>query len=129
MKLIVRQIFNRLGVNNISVDVRPITKPVAWAIGINPEGFLSIPVTGVIYVDNSYLQRNRFTKQEIIFLLAHECGHIFRNHIVSRIGWYILESVAKGPQNKNYNIVEMIKAILALFSPNLLPPNVKALRC
>jgi hypothetical protein len=48
--------------------------------------------------------------------------------MVNKIGWYLLESVLKGPKNKNYNIVEFIKAVLALFSPNLLPPNAAELR-
>jgi hypothetical protein len=51
-----------------------------------------------------------------------------RNHLISKVGWDALESVLRGDKDKNYNVVEFIKAILALVSPNLLPPNAEALR-
>jgi Zn-dependent protease with chaperone function len=101
---------------------------LSWAIGINPQDFLSVPVTGVIYVDSTYLRQNNFTDGEITFILAHESVHIFRSHVVSRLAWNILESIVKGPQNKNYNFVEFFKALLALLSPDRLPPNAILLR-
>lgn len=68
-----------LGFKNISVNVQPANKPVAWALGINPGEFLSLPNMGTIFIDNEYLRQRAFTDAEILFILAHESAHIYRN--------------------------------------------------
>lgn len=128
MNQIVKQIFATLGANNVSVNVQHNTLvPVAGATGINPS-FLPFPVTGVIFINNDALEQLRFNDKELIFILAHECAHIYQNHIISKIGWSFLESILKGPENKYYVVVELIKGILALLSRDGLPPNAESLR-
>jgi hypothetical protein len=109
MNRLVKDIFARLRVTNVAVNVQQTLGTVACVKGINLSDFLPVPVRGTIYIDDNYLQQRQFSDNEIIFILAHECVHIYRNHIVSKMAWEIFESFLKGAENKNYNIVESIK--------------------
>jgi Zn-dependent protease with chaperone function len=128
MRNTVYQIFSRLGFKNISVNVQPANKPVAWVLGINPGEFLSLPIMGTIFIDNKYLRQNAFAGAEILFILAHESAHIYRNHLITNAAWHILERAIKSADYRYPPVVEAFKGLLALLSPSKLPPNAEALR-
>ena len=130
---LVDEILIKLGAKASLVFVQSTTQTVASALGLKLD--ISVPlvdlrppaVVGLVYVNDKYLN-NGFTDSEIQFILAHECAHIFNNHLISRLFWNVLEKVAKGEKNENYDMVELIKALLALTSTQHLPPNAITLR-
>jgi Zn-dependent protease with chaperone function len=107
----VGQLFMKTGQQNKAVDVEPISSSlVAYATGFNIEWFFGIfPVSGVIHINENYLQINQFTDSEIKFILAHEFTHIYKSHYVARILGYYLEQFAKGENNKYYYLIELLK--------------------
>jgi Zn-dependent protease with chaperone function len=117
MRGTVSRIFARLGYSNISVNVQPVFQPVAWAMGLNPGGFLSLPIMGTIFIDNRYLRQKAFTNHEILFILAHESAHIYKNHLISIAAWRILEQVVKAADYRYSMVLEVFKGLLALISP------------
>lgn len=130
MQMTVDQIFSRLGTKTTLVLVKNTNNTIAGAIGlkiIKPLlGFEPPSVGGIVLINEKSLKG--FTDQEIQFILAHECSHIFNNHIVSKLFWNLLEKILKGEQNENYQLIEILKAFLALVSPSHLPPNAENLR-
>ena len=121
-----------LGVQNIFTSVHLTNKTIAGAIGISTD--LSIPFVnvqgpsaiGLVFVNRNYL--NYFTDSEWSFIMAHESAHIFHNHVLSSAFWTITERLAKGNRNQNYVLVNSIKALLAMLSPDRLPPVASELR-
>jgi peptidase M48-like protein len=65
-----------------------------------------LPITGTISSDRSYLHNYVFIYNEVKFILAHEGAHIFKNHLVATVFWYLIEQLAKGARNENYYSVE-----------------------
>lgn len=132
MQGVANQIFATLGAQRQLVVVQPTKLTIAGAVGIHAD--LNIPlfqlqgavVVGIVYVNEKYLKA--FTDAEIRFILAHECAHIFNNHSITSVLWKIIEQAAKGERNENYLAVEIIKILLALNSPDSLPPNAKTLK-
>jgi Zn-dependent protease with chaperone function len=87
VKVLVNQrIFPILGISNSSVNVLHIDQLIACAAGVNPAGFLSLPLSGAIFINLQYLKMNHFSDAEILFILSHECAHIFKNHFMSKVG-------------------------------------------
>jgi Zn-dependent protease with chaperone function len=89
---------------------------------------IGLPISGVIYVHANSLSMNRFTREEIKFILSHEFVHIMKSHMISNLAWDVLEKIARGPGEKHKLLVDAIKAALTLLSPDRLPPNALALR-
>jgi Zn-dependent protease with chaperone function len=86
MKRLVYRIFKELGETDIAINVANIKQPpIAGAIGANLGGLLFLHVSGTIYIDINFLQSNGFANKEILFILAHESAHIFRNHSISTL--------------------------------------------
>jgi len=102
--------------------------PIAGAIGGNAGGLLYLHIIGTIYTDFKFLKTNRFTDNEILFILAHESAHIFRNHSISTLIYLIIEKLALGLNNQNYNQIELAKAVWAALAPSKLPLNVEVSR-
>lgn len=126
----VNQILSSLGARTLLVYVKPIRKTVAAAVGAKINGTIlgfDVPVVGFIYVDEKLLNRG-FTDSEVRFILAHECVHIFYNHAITTAFWHIIEQALKGDNNENYQVVEILKLLLALTSKSKLPPNAETLR-
>jgi len=125
------QILYNMGAQNVFVYLIPSKKTIAGTIGLTLQqsilGFNPPSVGGVIYVNDGFLSKN-FTDNEIRFILAHECAHIFNNHVIVSTFWNYLESIAKGENNENYEAVEFIKLILTFGSKSKLPPNAETLR-
>jgi len=135
MQNIIYEIFAILGVQTNFVFVRSTNKTVAGTIGLKSNsglvelfGFKPPAVAGIIQVNDRYLDKKKFTDSAIRFILAHECSHIYNNHIISTIFWNLLEKYLKGEKNENYLIIEFVKAVLALKSKSGLPPNAETLR-
>lgn len=131
MKNEASQILYRMGAQNVFVYLISSKKTVASTIGLTLHqsflGFNPPIVGGIIYVNDKILSKN-FTDNEIRFILAHECAHIFNNHVIASTFWNFLEKSVKGEYNENYEAVEFIKLILTLGSKNKLPPNAVTLR-
>lgn len=132
MQSVVNQIFAALGAQRQIVVVQPTKSTIAGATGLRAD--VNLPffdlqgtvVAGIIHVNDSYLKN--FTDEEVRFILAHECAHIFNNHAITTVLWKIIEQATKGEKNENYLAVEIIKILLALNSPDSLPPNAKTLK-
>lgn len=135
MQNTVNGIFVTFGVQTNFVFVQSAKKTIASTIGLKSNsglvdllGFKPPTVAGIIQVNNAYLSKRKFTDSEIYFILAHECSHIYNNHVISTLFWNLLEKYLKGEKNENYFIIELVKAALALQSKNRLPPNAETLR-
>ena len=119
---------NRLLINNHNVIViNTKTSLIAAAFGINST-IWPINTKGIILINLDYLYQQQFTEKETQFILAHEIAHIYKNHSVNTLMWNIIERILK---NLDYNsplIVEIFKGLLALLSPNNLPPNAEDLK-
>jgi len=142
MEMIVSTIFSSWGIKTNLVFVRTSKRTIAGAIGLQLRdnttlsgldivtllGFQYPVVGGSIEIDEKYIEKKKFTEFEIRFILAHECAHIYMNHIVATTFWYLLEQILKGENNENYLLIELIKLILALTSKSKLPPNAEKLK-
>jgi len=133
MQNLVNHIFSRLGIKTSLVFVKPTNSTIAAAAGIKLNEVVSIfglsppAVGGFVYVNIKFLNKF-FTDSEIYFILAHECSHIFHNHLVNKFFWNMLETTLKGEKNENYELVEIIKFGFVLLGKNHLPPNAENLR-
>jgi len=135
MQGIVIGFFEKLGAKTNFVFVQHADKTIAGTIGLKSNsglvemlGFNPPTVAGIIQVNDKYLHKNKFTDSEIHFILAHECVHIYNNHIINTLFWHLLEKYLKGEQNENYLVIELVKAVLALRAKSRLPPNAETLR-
>lgn len=135
MQNIIYEMFAIFGIQTNFVFVRSTKKSVAGTIGLKPNvglveflGFKPQAVIGIIQVNDKYLSKKKFTDSEIRFILAHECSHIYSNHIISTLFWNLLETYLKGEKNENYLVIELAKTLLALMSKSGLPPNAETLR-
>jgi len=81
---------------------------------------------GRILVNEEYC--SNFTDSDMRFILAHECSHIYLNHIISTLFWQLFEQWLKGENNEYYLAVEGLKAAFKIFSGEKLPPNAVTLR-
>jgi Zn-dependent protease with chaperone function len=130
----VNSVLAQQGILNQWVLVVPTRDTIAAAIGatldridlliIKVEGKTS---AGIIYVNVDLVNRF-FDENEIKFILAHECSHILKSHVISKAFWVYLESILNGERNENKLYVDALKLLLAIFSPEKLPPNALALR-
>lgn len=133
MQYTVNQIFSQLGTRTTLVLVQKTQTRVACAIGLTLKDMVSLfgfepPAAGGIVQINEKLLNKAFTDSEIRFILAHECSHIFYNHIISTLFWNLLEKTLKGENSENYKLIEVVKGLLALLSKSHLPPNAETLR-
>jgi len=80
-----RELAAREGVEDLRVEVQKVREstsaPNAEALGLGPS-------RRVILWDT--LLDGRFEKDEVRIVLAHEIGHLSRNHIWKSVGWYAL---------------------------------------
>ena len=129
MQYFVNQVLIGLGCRNSFVTVVSTPYPVARAAGFNFGQVNSLlPITGTVSIHHPSLHNYGFTDNEIKFILAHEVAHIFNNHLVGTLFWYLIEQLAKGARNENYYHVELVKIVFRITSPDSLPPNVLLLR-
>jgi len=131
MQDLANQNLYNLGANTVIAYVRATHKTVAAAVGVKINerilGLETPAVGGIIYVNDKLLNKG-FTDSEISFILAHECTHIFNNHVITTAFWNVLEQAVKGENNEHYELVEFLKLALALSSKSKLPPNAETLR-
>ena len=131
MQNLSNQYLYSMDANTVLIYVRPTRKTVAAAVGVKiNERILGLEppaVGGIIYVNDKLLNKG-FTDSEISFILAHECTHIFNNHVITTAFWNVLEQAIKGENNEHYELVEFLKLALALTSKSKLPPNAETLR-
>lgn len=129
----INQIFTAMGVKTFLVFVQPTKSTIAAAVGLKVNEMITIlglnppAVGGFIYVNEKFLNKG-FTDGEIRFILAHECAHIFNNHVVATLFWNLFEKALKGQKNENYELIEIIKIGFVLMAKNHLPPNAETLR-
>lgn len=122
-----------MGARTIFVSIRSARNTIASATGIKVTdivslfGFESPAVGGIVNINEKILSKG-FTDSEIRFIIAHECAHIFNNHVIARLFWDILEQTFKGEKKENHQLVEFIKAGFVLLSQSHLPPNAETLR-
>jgi len=135
MQYIIYEIFATLGVQTNFVFMQSTNKTVAGTIGLKSNTnlvelltFKPPTVIGIILVNDNYLNKKKFSDSEIWFILAHECSHIYNNHIINTLFWHLLEKYLKGEKNENYLVIELAKTLLALMSKSGLPPNAETLR-
>lgn len=130
LQQVANEILLRLGVTNILVRVVPLGyNTIAAAAGVTfnlKPAVDNVTAIGVIHIQLDYL--GYFSNQEWGFIIAHECFHIFHNHIVDTLFWNLLEGILKGPKNQYAGIVELVKMLFAIFSSERLPPNAVTLR-
>ena len=128
----VTDVFDSFKVTNKWFAILDTTETIAGALG----GYTDIEFTwlnlngasivGLVFVNEKYM--NYFTDSEWGFIIAHECSHIFKNHVLGSAFWKIAEKVLKGPEDENKALVGCIKLLLAVLSPERLPPDAIALK-
>jgi hypothetical protein len=111
--------------NIIVIDTK--TSLIAGAFGINST-IWPLNTKGIILINFDYLYQHHFTEKEVQFILAHEIAHIYKNHSVTTLMWYIIERILKDLDYNTPIIVETYKGLLSLLSPNNLPPNAEDLK-
>jgi len=79
------------GVSRVPVEVQDVHKETTAA---NAEATGLGPSRRIVLWDT--LLDGRFTRGEIRFVLAHEVGHLARNHIAKGIAWYALFAIPGG---------------------------------
>src|SRR5687767_8334184 len=122
-------ILKRLGVTNVQVGVAHLgfnTIAAAAGITVSLPTWNNVTAIGIIHIKPNYLRF--FSNKEWGFIMAHECSHIFYSHSVSTLFWNLLEALLKGQRKENEAIVELVKALFVIFSPERLPPNAVTLR-
>lgn len=133
MKNYVDDIFSTMRIKTNLVSVQSTRDTIASTIGVKINdviftlGFESPVVIGIIYVNEKILGKG-FTDPETQFILAHECSHIFNNHVISKLFWNVLENTLKREQKENHQIIELLKVAFVLLSKSHLPPNAETLR-
>lgn len=108
MRYSINQIFANFGSQSVFVGLQPTQQTIAGAVGLRlniDSQLLQLynPVVGMIVINEIYLKT--FPDAETYFILAHECAHISRNHILSRAFWNLTKIILKGPNDKNRSIV------------------------
>ena len=73
--------------NIIVIDTK--TSLIVDAFGINST-IWPVNTKGIILINLDYLYQHQFTENEIQFILSHEIAHIYKNHSVNTVMWYIL---------------------------------------
>jgi Zn-dependent protease with chaperone function len=109
----VNNIFKRLGATSSAVTIIPTIYLSTSTIGFNPN-IIGLPVRGTIYVNLNELAY--FSDIEILFILGHECIHIYNNHIWARTGWTIIEDFFSGLDAKKIGTVDVIKTLYSLIN-------------
>jgi hypothetical protein len=102
------------------------TIAAAAGITVSLPTWNNVTAIGIIHIKPDYL--TFFSDKEWQFIIAHECSHIFYNHSVSTLLWSVLEAFLKGQRKENEAIVELVKALFIIFTPERLPPNAVTLR-
>ena len=125
----VNNIFKHLGATSSNVTIIPTIYLSTSTIGLNPN-IIGLPVKGTIYVNLNEL--TQFNETELLFILGHECIHIYNNHIWARTGWTILEEFFNGLDTKKIGTLDVIKTLYSLInclvSNNFLTPREATLR-
>lgn len=133
MQNTVDNIFITMGVRTNFVSVQSTRDTIASTIGVKVNdiisalGFEPPAVVGIININEKILSKG-FTDSEIRFILAHECSHIFSNHVISTLFWNMLENTFKGEKKENREIVELLKVGFVVLAKSHLPPNAETLR-
>ena len=105
----VNNIFKHLGATSSNVTIIPTIYLSTSTIGLNPN-IIGLPVKGTIYVNLNELAQ--FNETELLFILGHECIHIYNNHIWARTGWTILEEFFNGLDTKKNRYTRCNKNIV-----------------
>ena len=125
----VNNIFKHLGATSSNVTIIPTIYLSTSTIGLNPN-IIGLPVKGTIYVNLNELAQ--FNETELLFILGHECIHIYNNHIWARTGWTILEEFFNGLDTKKIGTLDVIKTLYSLIndlvSNNFLTPRESTIR-
>ena len=125
----VNNIFKHLGATSSNVTIIPTIYLSTSTIGLNPY-IIGLPVKGTIYVNLNELAQ--FNETELLFILGHECIHIYNNHIWARTGWTILEEFFNGLDTKKIGTLDVIKTLYSLInclvSNNFLTPREATLK-
>jgi len=100
----VNNIFKHLGATSSNVTIIPTIYLSTSTIGLNPN-IIGLPVKGTIYVNLNELAQ--FNETELLFILGHECIHIYNNHIWARTGWTILEEFFNGLDTKKIGTLDV----------------------
>ena len=125
----VNNIFKHLGATSSNVTIVPTIYLSTSTIGLNPN-IIGLPVKGTIYVNLNEL--TQFNETELLFILGHECIHIYNNHIWARTGWTILEEFFNGLDTKKIGTLDVIKTLYSLINGlvrnNFLTPREATIR-
>lgn len=92
-------IFNRLGVTNVQIGMAQLgidTIAAAAGITVSLPTWNNVTAIGIIHIKPDYL--TFFSDKQWLFIIAHECSHIFYSHSVSTLLWSVLEAFLNGHQ-------------------------------
>ena len=132
LRKIATDVFSSFNVRNSWFTILNTPDTIAGALGIYTDieipflGLNGTSIVGLIYVNKTYL--NFFTDAEWSFIIAHECSHIFRNHVLGSAFWKITETILRGSGDENKELVGGVKLLLAMLSPERLPPDAITLK-
>lgn len=110
----IRAIFAAMNVNQINIAVNHNSKDIANVTGINFNDFFNIP--SFININLDFERIRNFDPDELLFILAHECGHVYHSHMVGNIVLTLMEKILAGRNNENEQTVHSLKAITAIIN-------------
>jgi Zn-dependent protease with chaperone function len=133
MQFIVNQMITNLGKKDYFITVIPTYYPIARASGLSGEEH-NLLTFGTIYIHEPSMLS--YTDEEVTFILAHELSHIIGNHSINKIMWNVIEQLSvlgisvfsKTSYDTSKTIVEIVRLMITLLSPNLLSPDATQLR-
>jgi Zn-dependent protease with chaperone function len=60
-----------------------------------------------------------YEPDELLFILSHECAHVYYNHIFPNIFWFIIEKLSKGKNNENGDFVDLFRIVTAILNKTI----------
>jgi hypothetical protein len=105
----IKTIFAGLNIHNISISVNHNSKDIASVTGINFNDYLNMP--SFVNLNLNFDRIKNFNPDELLFIIAHACGHVYHNHMIGDMARVFLESIVKGKEYLYGQIVNSIKNV------------------
>jgi len=120
---ITRTIFLRLGIDNVNIHVNHSDDGIASVIGLNGSFF---NVSSCI-LNLDFDRLTEFDHKEVLFILSHECAHVYHNDMLKNFFWFVTEQILRGKDNEYGPLIDALISGTALlnmaFFNELVPIN------
>jgi threonyl-tRNA synthetase len=102
----IRNIFRIRNIHNVNIIINNCNTSIASIIGLNLNDF---GLYSYVNLNLNFNKIQEYDDDELLFILSHECAHIYYNHVLQNIFWFGLENLIRGKNNENGVYVDFIK--------------------